>query len=127
MDIKKEDYQKIENVYFCGTNKTKHKDDIIYLFKEYIDSTTAICVTCGVELKAVLKKFQFYFDMYFKELILKEVKIQETNDLYEILEILGMGVKFGHYLLNDQSFKMMFNNVIEEKEMTEVKKYMKGI
>jgi hypothetical protein len=89
MDIKKEDYQKIEDVYFCGTNKGKYRNEILYLFSTYIDNKSNICLSCKIELLTVFKKFQFYFDTHFKELIIKSIT-KKLNEPYLVGNKLGL-------------------------------------
>lgn len=48
----------------CGSNKTKHKNDIILLFKKYIDSTLHICTSCSLEIIMVWKKYLIYYNKY---------------------------------------------------------------
>lgn len=48
----------------CGTNKTKYRDEIIYLFRKYIDPSMYFCNGCGTEMGKNYQKYKKYFDIY---------------------------------------------------------------
>lgn len=56
---------KIEN---CGTNKTAHKKDIIYLFKKYIDGGTYLCTSCSTEIMMAWNKYLYHYKKYCENL-----------------------------------------------------------
>jgi len=51
-----------ERVENSGTRK--NKDDIIFLFKKYIDSTSNICRGCNSEIIMMWKMFLHHFEIY---------------------------------------------------------------
>lgn len=62
--MSREDIDLTESIKHCGTNKSKYKNDIIYLFKKYIDSTLHICSSCSMEIMMLFTKYIIYYDRY---------------------------------------------------------------
>lgn len=125
MNITREDIAGAITVIFCGTNKTKHKQTIIHLFKTYVDSSSPICMSCRFEVMAVWKKFQFYFDIHMKKEII--LSLQLTKDVNKMIDELGISQKLIDLYVNDSTFKNQFDEIFTEKNaFDEVEKYMKG-
>ena len=64
LKITEEDIALTKLIDKAGTNKTKHKNDIIYLYKKYVDSTTPLCKTCSMEIALAYIRYKQYYEIY---------------------------------------------------------------
>ena len=63
-EMTQEDITMTNAILICGTNKTKYKKDIIYLFKKYIDTSVHICTSCSLEIVMLWKKYLIYYNKF---------------------------------------------------------------
>lgn len=106
----REDIKLFIDIKFCGTNKTQYADQIISLYKKYVDNGIPICRECRTEMGAVSKKLIFYFDKWIKERYIEKMSGGRPHKL--ILNDLGVEQRLIDSYLQDRKDKSFKDKII---------------